>query len=168
MKKQLTLVMIVGDGKVLLGMKKRGFGAGRWNGFGGKVESGETIEQAALREIAEEVTITPKDLEQVGVLEFSFKEDETEDLEVHVFKAESFDGDPTETDEMAPEWFSYDEIPYGQMWPDDEHWLPFLLTNRTFKGRFVFDKPSSEEHVSKILDFEMDAVDSLVSQSEAD
>lgn len=47
--KLLTLVLVVQPGRVLLGMKKRGFGAGKWNGFGGKVQPGETIEQAARR-----------------------------------------------------------------------------------------------------------------------
>ncbi len=47
--KLLTLVFARQPGKILLGMKKRGFGEGRWNGFGGKVEKGETIEQGARR-----------------------------------------------------------------------------------------------------------------------
>lgn len=47
--KLLTLVLVVQPGKVLLGMKKRGFGVGKWNGFGGKVQPGETIEDAARR-----------------------------------------------------------------------------------------------------------------------
>ena len=40
---------------MLLGMKKRGFGTGKWNGFGGKVEVGETVADAAQRELEEEV-----------------------------------------------------------------------------------------------------------------
>ena len=47
--KLLTLVLVCNADKVLLGMKKRGFGEGRWNGFGGKVETGETIPEAAVR-----------------------------------------------------------------------------------------------------------------------
>lgn len=47
--KLLTLVLVVRPGRVLLGMKKRGFGAGKWNGFGGKVQPGETIEDGARR-----------------------------------------------------------------------------------------------------------------------
>ena len=47
--KLLTLLFVVESDRVLLGMKKRGFGAGRWNGFGGKVDKGETIEEAAKR-----------------------------------------------------------------------------------------------------------------------
>lgn len=56
--KRLTLVLlratIDAKDQILLGMKKRGFGMGKWNGFGGKVEPGETIEEGALREMAEE------------------------------------------------------------------------------------------------------------------
>ena len=47
--KILTLLFVLSPGKVLLGMKKRGFGMGRWNGFGGKVHSDETVEEGAIR-----------------------------------------------------------------------------------------------------------------------
>ncbi|XP_037783471.1 7,8-dihydro-8-oxoguanine triphosphatase-like [Penaeus monodon] len=53
-RKLLTLMFIREGEKILLGYKKRGFGQGRWNGFGGKVEAGETPEQAAIRETKEE------------------------------------------------------------------------------------------------------------------
>ena len=45
----LTLVLIMKGKQVLLGMKKRGFGKGKWNGFGGKVQDGEEILDAAKR-----------------------------------------------------------------------------------------------------------------------
>jgi len=38
-------------------MKKRGFGVGKWNGFGGKVENGETVFDGAMRELQEECSI---------------------------------------------------------------------------------------------------------------
>ena len=44
-KKVLTLVYIRDEENILLGLKKRGFGTGKWNGFGGKVEPSETILQ---------------------------------------------------------------------------------------------------------------------------
>lgn len=72
MKKVLTLCMIFDDKKVLLGMKKRGFGSGLWNGFGGKVDPGETIEQAAIRELHEERRVLATKLEKRGIVEFSF------------------------------------------------------------------------------------------------
>ena len=72
MKKVLTLCIIYQGNRVLLGMKKKGFGKGRWNGFGGKVEEGETIEQAMKREVQEECGILLRDFDKRGVLECEF------------------------------------------------------------------------------------------------
>ena len=54
--------------KILLGMKKRGMGQGKWNGFGGKLKVGETVVQCALRELEEESGLIgkEKDLQWVG------------------------------------------------------------------------------------------------------
>lgn len=119
-------------------MKKRGFGAGRWNGFGGKVESGETIEDAAKREVWEEAGIRVADIEKVGHINFEFVGDPVI-LEVNVFKAGSFYGEPSESDEMKPQWFHKDEIPFDQMWPDDRHWFPLFLAGKKFTGKFLFE-----------------------------
>ena len=59
-------------------------------------------------------------------------------MEVHVFKAEEFKGEPIETEEMKPQWFFVDEIPFADMWPDDRYWFPLFLKGRKFKARFVF------------------------------
>jgi 8-oxo-dGTP pyrophosphatase MutT (NUDIX family) len=48
---QLQLAIVEKNGRLLLGLKKTGFGSGYYNGFGGKVEPGETIAQAAHREV---------------------------------------------------------------------------------------------------------------------
>lgn len=136
-KKVLTLCIIHKENQVLLGMKKRGFGAGRWNGFGGKVMPGESIEGAALREMQEEAGIEIEKPEKKGFIEFEFQGN-PEILEVHIFKARQFLGDPIETEEMAPKWFHVDEIPFNDMWPDDIHWFPLFLADKTFKGYFLF------------------------------
>lgn len=125
-KKILTLCVIHQHPKILLGMKKRGFGAGRWNSFGGKVSKGETIEEAAKREIYEEAGIEINDLERYGIIEFEFQGN-PEILEVHIFKAENFYGEPIESEEMKPQWFHVNEIPQEKMWPDDKYWLPLFL-----------------------------------------
>lgn len=138
-KKLLTLVVAIKEGQVLLGMKKRGFGAGRWNGFGGKIEAGETLEAAAVRETEEEAAITPEALEAFGVLTFQWV-GKPEVLEVHVFKATKWQNDPSETEEMRPKWFSFEEIPYKDMWSDDPYWLPLLIEGKRFEGSFVFDE----------------------------
>ena len=138
MNKLLTLCLVHQHPKILLGMKKRGFGAGRWNGFGGKVAPSESIEEAALREIKEEAGIKPQDLDKVGIIEFEFQGN-PEILEVHIFKSENFIGEIKESEEMKPEWFEIDKIPFESMWPDDCHWLPLFLAGKKFKGKFLFD-----------------------------
>ena len=138
MKKVLTLCLLVRDEEILLGMKKRGFGAGRWNGFGGKVEAGETIEVAAKREMKEECGVDVLSMEKVGIHDFEFDANRGEIFEVHVFRVAAFSGDPIETDEMRPKWFAFSDIPYDTMWPDDEYWLPLFLEGKKFKTKFLF------------------------------
>jgi len=137
MKKVLTLVIVHQENRILLGMKKRGFGAGRWNGFGGKVHEGESIEEAAKRETLEEAMIEVTDLEKVGVLEFEFRGN-PEILETHLFRATKFLGEPTETEEMKPQWFAVDAIPFKDMWSDDPHWYDPFLTEKKFAAKFLF------------------------------
>lgn len=139
MKKLLTLTIIHQHPKILLGMKKRGFGVGRWNGFGGKVGTTETIEDAARRELQEEAGIEVNDLKKVGIIDFEF-DGNPEILEVHIFKSEDFRGEPTESEEMRPLWWHVDEIPFKNMWPDDIHWMPLFLGGKKFKGKFLFGK----------------------------
>src|SRR3989344_310455 len=116
-RKQLTLCLIHTHPRVLLGMKKRGFGEGRFNGFGGKVDEGETIEDAARREVLEECGLSVHNLEKRGILEFSFEKN---------------------PEEMLPEWFTVESIPYTEMWPDDIYWMPMFFAGKHFKGSFHF------------------------------
>lgn len=136
-KKLQTLCVIHQHPRVLLGMKKRGFGAGRWNGFGGKVLANESIEEASKRELLEEAGIETEQLDKVGIIEFEFQGN-PEILEVHIFRVEIFSGEPSETEEMRPQWFDFKEIPLGEMWPDDKYWMPLFLAGKKFKGRFFF------------------------------
>ena len=137
MKKLLTLTIIHQHPKVLLGMKKRGFGAGRWNGFGGKVGLAETIENAAKRELQEEAGIKVVDLGKIGIIDFKFKGN-PEILQVHIFRADNFSGEPREGEEMKPQWFHVDEIPFKEMWSDDIYWMPLFLSGKKFRGKFLF------------------------------
>ena len=137
--KVLTLCIVHQPPRVLLGMKKRGFGAGRWNGFGGKVHDGETIEGAARRELMEETGIAPVDLVPAGMLEFSWQQKPEEALDVRLFRVTDFEGEPQESEEMRPQWFREDEIPFDRMWQDDRHWMPLFLQGKKFRGRFVFN-----------------------------
>ncbi|XP_054849049.1 oxidized purine nucleoside triphosphate hydrolase [Eublepharis macularius] len=135
--KLFTLVLVVQPQRVLLGMKKRGFGAGLWNGFGGKVQPGETVEQAARRELQEESGLSVDTLQKIGRITFEFVGN-AELMEVHIFRADSFQGEPRESDEMRPQWFELDQVPFKNMWPDDSYWFPLLLQKKLFVGYFKF------------------------------
>ena len=147
-KKILTLCIIHQHPKILLGMKKRGHGEGKWNGFGGKVEEGETIEEAAIRETREEAGIEIGKINKLGILEFEYQ-DGSGNMEVHIFYVKKFKGSPIESEEMRPKWFHINEIPYNQMWTDDKYWLPMFLEEKRFEGKFLFDE------TNKIIDYSL-------------
>lgn len=134
-------------------MKKRGFGRGKFNGVGGKIEVGETIPQAAIREAKEEVgvDIHEDDIEHVGTIAFSFDKKPDWGILCTVFLTIVWEGEPTESEEMAPQWFSLRDIPYERMWIDDKHWLPHMLAGNLLQASFLFNEEGSEVLTKKIL-----------------
>ena len=138
---QATLCLLIKEGKVLLAMKKRGFGAGKWNGVGGKLDfkkGDKNILAAAIRETKEEIGISPKDLDRVAVLSFYFPYRKEWNQDVHVYLIKDWGGEPKESEEMLPKWFKINEIPFDQMWEDDKFWLPKVLEGKKIKAKFVF------------------------------
>lgn len=132
-----TLLFVVKDGQVLLIRKKRGLGAGKINGPGGKVEPGETPLEGALRETEEELGIQPLGVREAGRLGFQFVDGMS--LYVHVFRADDCTGELRETEEAAPLWTPADRIPFEEMWADDQYWFHHFLAGRWFEGWFDFD-----------------------------
>lgn len=147
----MTICIIRKEDEILLGLKKRRFGAGQWNGFGGKVDKGESIEEGARRELKEESGLEVEELSKRGIIEFRFQND-PKILEVHIFLIKKFNGTLIETEEMKPEWFKIKDIPYDKMWTDDKFWLPLFLAGKKFKGTFLFDQPSTKEYSAKIIE----------------
>jgi 8-oxo-dGTP pyrophosphatase MutT (NUDIX family) len=145
MKKTATLCFLIrGDEakEILLGFKKVGFGAGKYAGFGGKVETGEAVTMAAARELEEEagVRVSQSDLEPVGELTFIFPANPAWSQVVHVFLAQRWDGTPAESREMSPLWIETKEIPFEQMWQDNAHWLPPILAGKRVRASFTFKR----------------------------
>jgi 8-oxo-dGTP diphosphatase len=134
---QATLLFVIVDRKVLLIRKKRGLGAGKINGPGGKLDAGETPQQCALREVSEELCIDAINPQSRGELRFQFIDDYS--IHVHVFVADQYRGEPTETDEAIPLWYDIADVPYTEMWADDRVWLPAVLEDSGVDGRFTFD-----------------------------
>jgi 8-oxo-dGTP diphosphatase len=124
----------------LLIHKKRGLGAGKINGPGGKIEPGETALQAAVRETQEEIGVTPLHLEERAELRFQFADGYS--LHCAVFVATDLMGEPIETEEAAPFWVNVADVPYDRMWADDRHWLPLVLDGACVTGCFTFDGDS--------------------------
>ena len=137
-------------GEVLLIRKKRGLGAGKINGPGGKMEPGETSLECAIRETQEELGVTALNPAHHGELAFQF----VDGLRMHVdvFVATGLEGTPVETPEALPLWTRLDALPFDEMWADDVHWLAeTLVERRRFIGRFVFDDDTMLSHAIEWL-----------------
>lgn len=142
---QTTLLFLFKGKQILLAEKKRGYGVGKYNGIGGKLESGETVEQAMIRETQEEIVVTPIHYVKRGVIKFDeYRDGEPIIIRVHVFTADAFTGEPQETEEMCPVWVDVDKIPLERMYATDQLWLPIILENRGyFEATFKFDKANN-------------------------
>jgi len=126
--------------RILLGRKKRGFGEGKLNGFGGKVLEGETPLRTIRREVEEEcgLKISADSLRPMGTIDFFFPFERSFDHHVHVFVATAWDGELRESEEMAPVWYAIRDIPIEEMWADDAYWLPLVLAGRRIEAEFTF------------------------------
>lgn len=131
--------------KVLIAMKKRGFGVGKWNGVGGKLNEGESVEDALIRETKEEIGVKLTSFRKAAVINFYFSGagNDSFNQEVNVFIADSWDGVPTESEEMSPSWFKIADLPLDKMWSDDKYWLKDVLQGRHIKASFLFDTQSN-------------------------
>lgn len=141
-----TLLFVVDrvNARILLIEKKRGLGAGKVNGPGGRIDPGETPIETALREVREELCVDAVSPVEFGELSFQFVDGYG--LHCHVFRADACIGEPTETPEAVPLWAPLDAIPFDRMWADDRLWLPHLVDGRQFEGRFVFDGDHMVDH----------------------
>jgi predicted adenylyl cyclase CyaB len=136
-----TLIFLIRNNQILLGLKKRGFGEGKLNGIGGKVEKDESVEAAMIRETKEEIGVTPTYFSKVGDLEFiEWFKDKKERVRTEVYLCEEWEGEPAESDEITPRWVSCDELPFKEMWPDDQFWLPQIIAGERVKANFEYDK----------------------------
>lgn len=155
-EKTCTLLFLRRNDEVLLAMKKRGFGSGRYNGVGGKIEPGETEEAALIRECQEEIGVTPTSYRKVAVHDFVQKDGENPwRMYVHAYICDEWEGEPVETEEMAPEWFKISNIPYDNMWQDDRFWIPQVLEGQKLVGKFTFDEQDNmlTHDIQKVEDF---------------
>lgn len=136
---EATLVFLIRGKQLLLARKTRHIGAGKWNGYGGGIEHGETLTQCAVRECWDEsgLEIEPEDLEKVAEVTFHNTKGNGEKFSclVHVYLARKWVGEPSKSGEMAtPTWFSFSELPLTEMMPADPFWLPLVLSGKKIIG----------------------------------
>lgn len=120
----------------------------KWNGFGGKVGDKpefkeETIEESLVREGLEEFGIKVINPQKRGVILFVFYDEQGQENKVlcHLFFAENFEGTVQASAEMlTPTWFTQENLPWEDMWPNDRVWLEELLKREEFlEAEFRFD-----------------------------
>lgn len=142
--KPRTVIFLVKENSILLGYKKSGFGKGNYVGIGGKVESAETTEDGAIRELKEEINVDVSfnDLKKVAILKFYFPyiKDESWNQEVYAFVVTQWNGTPIETDEIKPVWFEKNNLPLDKMWDDAKYWIPSILNGEEVYEEYLFDE----------------------------
>lgn len=145
--KQSTICFPVKDNKIYLSNKKRGFGAGFLNGYGGKRhEEDDSIEHTAVREMEEEsgVKTEIKDLEKVAIISF-YKEQEPV-FECHIYFCRQWTGEFIESEEMAyPEIFDISNVPYDRMWDSDRVWLPLICSGQKIHATSIYDADMNKQ-----------------------
>jgi len=137
--RQVTLCLLIKNNQVLLAMKKRGFGEGWWNGTGGKVKKDESLEEAAIRETKEEISVTPTKMTKVAIIDFYFQDTEDWNQQMIVYLVTDWIGEPKESEEMKPQWFNKNQLPLEKMWPADKIWMPMVLSGKKLKGKELVD-----------------------------
>ena len=139
--KQFTLCLIIKDDEVLLAKKKRGRDEGKWNGYGGKPNEGESLKQAAIREAQEEGNVTPKNLEIYGQVNYHTPWN----MAVTVYLVREWDGIPQETEEMGePQWFKTNELPQ-EIHEGDRGWWQKILSGEKVKVDFYYDEMGKQK-----------------------
>ncbi len=151
--KQTTLLYIIKNNQILLAEKKRGFGVGKINGVGGKIEPGESIEQAMIRETQEEIGVTPINSQHLATITFQFGTGELTQETTSIFIANDYEGEIIETEEMRPTWYNLNELPYDKMFAADKIWLPEIIKGKKFNGVVIFDPDFN------VLDTKLDMVE---------
>lgn len=158
-----TLCFCLQNGKILLALKKKGFGEGKWNGYGGKTkkvqtpegERWETPEEGALRELREESSIVARaeDLEKVAEMYYFFPNDDGKYEEplfkCHVYLLKDPTSEAKETDEMGnPTWYPMDvnRLP-SKMWAGDRQLLPILFGKKKIIGYMKYEKDGMVVHL---------------------
>lgn len=140
--KLATLCYIRKNGKILMlhrTKKKNDIHEGKWLGVGGKLEKGESPEECAVREVFEETGLHVESLKLSGL--FTFPDfNNGEDWYGYLYVIENFTGELIDSPEGHLEWIEESKIFDLNMWAGDELFLRWMLENRLFSAKFMYDE----------------------------
>ena len=121
---------------------------GKWNGLGGKLDAGESPDQAASREIEEEssIRLEPSRFQWLGMLQFpNFKPHKNEDWWCAVMVAQVQANDVVHVEngsrfsyEGTLHWVAEEEILNLNLWEGDRLFLPRVFSGKSFHGTFWY------------------------------
>lgn len=137
MKRDGVVCFFVKNNQILLALIEYPDGKLLWNGLGGYVEQNENLNEAVVREVAEETDITINQNDLVKMAEV----DVNKELSLHVFITEKWSGENIIKDKTIKElrWFSKENIPFDNMHKDNNKWLLYVLNCKKirYQGKIV-------------------------------
>ena len=71
-------------------------------------------------------------------------------IKMHIFLATDWENEPTESEEMKPQWFKVDKAPYQKMWKSDQEWLPIILSGKKIRAKYTYIHEAGEVVTRKI------------------
>lgn len=128
--------------------KENDINAGKWIGVGGKIEAGETPEDALLREVEEETGLHLTAYRFRGVVDFC---SDTFCETMHLFTATAWNGTLGACDEGDLRWIAKSELHRYPLWEGDAVFLKALQTDKPpFRLRLCYqgDRLVSQEFLS--------------------
>jgi 8-oxo-dGTP diphosphatase len=106
-------VIVIKNGKVLLGKRRNSHGSGYWSFPGGHLEMFETFNTCAEREVMEETGLTINNMKYVAVTNDIFKDEKKHYITIFIYACYK----SGVLNNMEPEkcsewdWFSWEDLP---------------------------------------------------------
>ncbi len=118
--------------------KENDYHSGKWNGLGGKFDSGESPEECAIREVYEESGLKIKEPRMHGFITFP-NFDGKDDWYVFIFTADNFGGNITDSNEGNLEWIPNEKLAALNLWDGDKIFIEWLSQEKFFSAKFIYE-----------------------------
>lgn len=143
--KLATLVYVQHDNHTLMLHKAKGYQQGKWNGLGGKFDSGESPEDCLKRETFEESGLVVEEAQLKGFITFPDFDGE-DDWYCFVYVVTKFSGEVKASDEGRLEWVPDADIMNLNLWPGDRVFLPWVFGKKFFSAKFIYKQGEFKDY----------------------